>query len=82
MSLVECTLHSGRTHQIRVHMHHLGHPVLGDSLYGRNAQRAAPRQMLHSWKLGFTHPRSAKRMMFEAPLPEDFQASMAEVETK
>ncbi len=82
VSLVECTLHSGRTHQIRVHLHHLGHPVLGDSLYGRNAQRAAPRQMLHSWKLGFTHPRSTKRMLFEAPIPEDFQASMAEVETK
>lgn len=74
VSLVECVLHSGRTHQIRVHMHHLGHPVLGDSLYGRNQQRAAPRQMLHSWKLGFTHPRMAARMLFEAPLPEDFQA--------
>ncbi|MGH8163426.1 MAG: RluA family pseudouridine synthase [Rhodanobacteraceae bacterium] len=74
VSLVECTLHSGRTHQIRVHMHHLGHPVLGDSLYGRNRQVTAPRQMLHAWKLGFTHPRSRKRMLFEAPIPEDFRA--------
>ncbi|MBA3831619.1 MAG: RluA family pseudouridine synthase [Chthoniobacterales bacterium] len=73
VSLVECTLHSGRTHQIRVHMHHLGHPVLGDSLYGRNQQRVAPRQMLHSWKLGFAHPRTGERMLFEAPMPGDFR---------
>ncbi len=74
VSLVECTLHSGRTHQIRVHLHHLGHPVLGDNLYGRNRQISAPRQMLHSWKLGFTHPRTSERVLFEAPLPEDFRA--------
>ncbi len=74
MSLLECTLHSGRTHQIRVHFHHLGHPVLGDSLYGRNSQIPAPRLMLHSWKLGFTHPRTGERMLFEAPLPEDFRS--------
>jgi 23S rRNA pseudouridine1911/1915/1917 synthase len=74
LSLVECTLHSGRTHQIRVHMHHLGHPVLGDSLYGRNRQVTAPRQMLHAWKLGFTHPRTRERLLFEAPVPEDFRA--------
>ena len=73
VSLVECTLHSGRTHQIRVHMHHLGHPVLGDSLYGRNRQVTAPRQMLHAWKLGFTHPRTNERMLFEAPPPDDFR---------
>ncbi len=73
VNLVECTLHSGRTHQIRVHLHHLGHPVLGDSLYGRNRQISAPRQMLHSWKLGFTHPRTGERMLFEAEIPEDFR---------
>jgi 23S rRNA pseudouridine1911/1915/1917 synthase len=82
VSLVECTLHSGRTHQIRVHLHHLGHPVLGDNLYGRNRQMAAPRQMLHSWKLGFTHPRSGQRVLFEAPLPPDFQAALASVAAK
>ncbi|MGH7937463.1 MAG: RluA family pseudouridine synthase [Bryobacteraceae bacterium] len=76
LSLVECTLHSGRTHQIRVHMHHLGHPVLGDSLYGRNPQVTAPRQMLHAWKLGFTHPRTNERMLFEAPIPDDFRARL------
>jgi 23S rRNA pseudouridine1911/1915/1917 synthase len=82
VSLDECTLHSGRTHQIRVHLHPLGHPVLGDSLYGRNRQIAAPRQMLHSWKLGFTHPRTKERMLFEAPIPEDFRAAMARAEKK
>src|SRR5450432_3580466 len=81
VSFVECTLHSGRTHQIRVHFHHLGHPVLGDSLYGRNRQIPAPRQMLHSWKLGFTHPRAGEQMLFEAPLPDDFQTVMNAVFT-
>ncbi|MEP6936597.1 MAG: RluA family pseudouridine synthase [Chthoniobacterales bacterium] len=72
LSLVECTLHSGRTHQIRVHFHHLGHPVLGDKLYApKNAQRY-PRQMLHATKLGFRHPQRGGQMQFEAPLPEDF----------
>jgi 23S rRNA pseudouridine1911/1915/1917 synthase len=71
MSLVECILHSGRTHQIRVHLHHLGHPVIGDAIYGKRG--TAPRQMLHAWKLGFTHPRSKEAMLFEAPLAADFQ---------
>jgi 23S rRNA pseudouridine1911/1915/1917 synthase len=71
ISLVECVLHSGRTHQIRVHLHHLGHPVIGDSLYGK--KNAAPRQMLHAWKLGFTHPRTKERLFFEAPIPPDFR---------
>ena len=72
ISLVECVLHSGRTHQIRVHLHHLGHPVLGDKVYGRKGAREFPRQMLHAWKLGFTHPRTGKRLTFEAPVPADF----------
>ena len=75
LSLVECALHSGRTHQIRVHLHHLGYPVIGDSLYGKKA--AAPRQMLHAWKLGFTHPRTGERHFLEAPIPEDFRSLMA-----
>ncbi len=74
MSLLECVLHSGRTHQIRVHLHHLGHPVVGDALYGKKGD--APRQMLHAWKLGFSHPRTHRPMLFEAPIPEDFQAMM------
>ncbi|CAN5490701.1 RluA family pseudouridine synthase [soil metagenome] len=76
LSLVECTLHSGRTHQIRVHLHHLGHPVLGDKLYAPRAAKGFARQMLHAWKLGFTHPRTAEWKEFEAPLPADFNAAL------
>ncbi|MDQ3197573.1 MAG: RluA family pseudouridine synthase [Verrucomicrobiota bacterium] len=71
VSLLECAIHSGRTHQIRVHLQHLGHPVLGDALYGKKA--TAPRQMLHAWKLGFTHPQARERLFLEAPIPEDFR---------
>jgi 23S rRNA pseudouridine1911/1915/1917 synthase len=76
MSLLECTLHSGRTHQIRVHLHHLGHPVLGDKLYGGKRAGAFPRQMLHAWKLAFRHPRTGEVMTFEAPVPPDFAEAM------
>ena len=69
-TLVECTLHTGRTHQIRVHLQHLGHPLLGDETYGKRA--GFPRQMLHAWKLGFTHPRTGARMSFVSPIPADF----------
>jgi 23S rRNA pseudouridine1911/1915/1917 synthase len=69
-TLVECTLHTGRTHQIRVHLKHLGHPLLGDEVYGKRA--GFPRQMLHAWKLGFTHPRTGMRMNFQSPIPADF----------
>ena len=72
MSLVECKLHSGRTHQIRVHLHHIGHPVLGDKIYAPKFAKNFPRQMLHAWKLGFAHPRTGERKEFEAPLPTDF----------
>jgi len=72
MSLVECALHSGRTHQIRVHLHHLGHPVIGDKLYAAKLAKSFPRQMLHAWKLGFAHPRTGEWSEFEAPLPQDF----------
>jgi 23S rRNA pseudouridine1911/1915/1917 synthase len=79
ISLVECTLHSGRTHQIRVHLHHLGHPVLGDKLYGGKRAGDYPRQMLHAWKLAFTHPRTGQVMPFEAPLPPDFAEAMRQI---
>ncbi|HEY1581916.1 MAG TPA: RluA family pseudouridine synthase, partial [Chthoniobacterales bacterium] len=75
LSLVECALHSGRTHQIRVHLHHLGHPIIGDGLYGRKS--GAARQMLHAWKLGFRHPRTNEELFFEAPISEDFRAARA-----
>jgi 23S rRNA pseudouridine1911/1915/1917 synthase len=78
-SLLECRLHSGRTHQIRVHLQHLGHPILGDIVYGGRKAGKFPRQMLHAWKLAFDHPRTKQRMHFEAPLPEDFKRAMREV---
>jgi 23S rRNA pseudouridine1911/1915/1917 synthase len=75
-SLVECKLHSGRTHQIRVHLRHLGHAVLGDKVYARKLAGKFPRQMLHAWKLGFRHPRTGEWNTFEAPLPNDFAEAM------
>ncbi len=76
-SLVECRLHSGRTHQIRVHLHHLGNPVLGDKIYAPRFAKDFPRQMLHAWKLGFRHPRTDAWKHFEAPLPDDFKDAIA-----
>ena len=83
-ALVEATLHTGRTHQIRVHLQHLGCPVIGDPVYGgrtaRHFQQAthyeAPRQMLHAVSLGFIHPVSGKKLTVESPLPEDFVNAM------
>ena len=75
-SLVECRLYSGRTHQIRVHLHHLGHPVLGDKVYAARLAKNFPRHMLHAWKLGFRHPSSGGWKDFEAPLPNDFTAAI------
>ena len=79
-TLAEVTLHTGRTHQIRVHFQFLGFPLVGDATYGnRQNQRlaelthyTAPRQMLHAGQLAFVHPRTGRRMSFSAPLPEDF----------
>jgi 23S rRNA pseudouridine1911/1915/1917 synthase len=78
ISLVQCVLHTGRTHQIRVHLAYLGHAVVGDSLYGSKGE--APRQMLHAWKLGFAHPRTEEQLLFEAPIPPDFQAQLKAAE--
>ena len=75
-SLVECRLHSGRTHQIRVHLHHIGHPVLGDKVYASRLAKDFPRQMLHAWKLGFRHPSTGDWKNFEAPLPSDFATAL------
>ena len=75
-SLIECRLHSGRTHQIRVHLHHLGYPVLGDKVYASRFAKNFPRQMLHAWKLGFRHPRTSQWQTFEASLPEDFDIAL------
>lgn len=69
-ALVECTLHTGRTHQIRVHMKHIGHPVLGDAIYGKRGPFT--RHMLHAWKLGFLHPKTGAPLNFQSPIPPDF----------
>jgi 23S rRNA pseudouridine1911/1915/1917 synthase len=85
-SLIECRLETGRTHQIRVHMSHIGHPLLGDQLYGsgfatkavrlpeeaREALAALGRQALHAAVLGFAHPASGEEMLFESDPPADF----------
>ena len=76
LSLLECRLHSGRTHQVRVHLKHLGHPVLGDKIYGGRFAKLFPRQMLHAWKLGFQHPRTLEWKNFEAPPPRDFETAV------
>jgi len=71
---IECRLETGRTHQIRVHMNHLGHPLLGDPVYGgRRVVTPFPRQALHAWRLGLNHPVSGVAMQWEADLPDDMQ---------
>jgi 23S rRNA pseudouridine1911/1915/1917 synthase len=88
VSLVECRLETGRTHQIRVHMKYINHPLFNDSNYGgdqilrgttftkykqfvQNCFKLLPRQALHAKTLGFKHPVSGEKMMFESELPED-----------
>ena len=73
-TLILCDLHTGRTHQIRVHMLHIGTPILGDPIYAKPARQPAQpgRLMLHAWQLCVTHPRTGKRMEFEAPLPDEY----------
>ena len=73
-SLLRLELDTGRTHQIRVHMAHLGHPLVGDFLYGREAPELIPRPALHSWQVTFRHPITAQELTFTAPLPRDMEA--------
>jgi 23S rRNA pseudouridine1911/1915/1917 synthase len=73
-TLVELALQSGRTHQIRVHMAAIGHPVVGDARYGTPDRRLGPgRFFLHAFRLGLTHPSSGERMEFSSPLPADLE---------
>lgn len=77
-SLVECELETGRTHQIRVHMSAIGHPVIGDDLYGKSSEGlGVPRPMLHATRLRLEHPKSGELMEFESPLPSDFSKHLA-----
>lgn len=81
---IEVRLHTGRTHQIRVHFQHVGHPLVGDHVYGMRTNirlteltgYTAPRQMLHAWRLSFTDPIAGNRLKLEAPLPSDFQEAV------
>ena len=81
---VEAEIHTGRTHQIRVHLQHLGHPVVGDATYGEKQNKkfitttgyTAPRVLLHARELSFLHPRTKKSVKFEAPLPKDFRDAL------
>jgi 23S rRNA pseudouridine1911/1915/1917 synthase len=80
-SLVRVTLHTGRKHQIRVHLSDRGSPIVGDTVYGRTAKPAkgitAPRLMLAATKLAFAHPRTGQRLTFELPTPPEFAAAFA-----
>lgn len=84
VALLEIDLATGRTHQIRVHMKHIRHPLVGDSTYGearwkalerrvRNPLRDFPRPALHAWRLAFAHPASGEQLQFVAPVPEDMR---------
>ena len=74
---VQCTLHTGRTHQIRVHMAHLGFSLVADTVYGGKASAQMSRQALHAFRLAFIHPVSGESLEFTAPLPEDMRLAAA-----
>ena len=81
-SVLACRLETGRTHQIRVHLQKLGHPIWGDPVYGKRNAPAVPhmaRQALHAEKLALTHPLTGKIAHWQAPLPEDMQQLIAEL---
>lgn len=79
-TLVECQLETGRTHQIRVHMKYIGYPLAGDPVYGPRKTLPGTGQFLHAQVLGFTHPTTGEHMEFSAPLPENFQETLASLE--
>jgi 23S rRNA pseudouridine1911/1915/1917 synthase len=94
--LIEAELQTGRTHQIRVHLAHVGHPVVGDSTYGVGAERGmsgpdrrwamelakrVPRQFLHAARLSFRHPRTGEELRFESGLPRELADAAAWAET-
>lgn len=82
MTLVECKLDTGRTHQIRVHMSYIGHPLAGDDTYGiKKDMFAGKGQYLHAAVLGFTHPSTGERMEFSAPLPDYFEETLKKLKS-
>lgn len=74
-ALIEAMPRTGRTHQIRVHLSAIRHPIVGDAVYGRRS-KLIERQFLHAWRLVFTHPRTGERMMLEAALPQDLETAL------
>lgn len=77
-ALLEVTLETGRQHQVRAHLAHVGLPVLGDAVYGRSVpEHAARRPLLHAWRLAFAHPVSGERVAVESPLPADLERMLA-----
>ena len=76
LSLIECRLHTGRTHQIRVHLAARGHPLVADAIYGGRPALGMTRQALHAFRLGFRHPVSGAAVRFEAPPPHDFTQAL------
>lgn len=75
-TLIKCILETGRTHQIRVHLKYIGHPLVGDPLYGPAKTIKGNGQFLHAGKLGFKHPRTGKELVFDVPLPEIFRKTL------
>ena len=80
-TLLEVILHTGRTHQIRVHMAYLGYPVIGDSVYGVTSPLIS-RQALHARVIAFCHPRLHKRVSFTAEIPDDLKRLFTSLQTK
>ncbi|WP_419026093.1 RluA family pseudouridine synthase [Emergencia sp.] len=80
-TMVELLLETGRTHQIRVHMSHIGHPLVGDYLYGGENPWLIERQALHAFKLSFNHPLTGDRLEIEAPLPADIQEVIEKIKS-
>ncbi len=79
VSLVRCKLHTGRTHQIRVHMAFLGHPLLADEIYGGKPLAGLTRQALHAWRLGFVHPVTGEALRLKSEPPADMAAALDEL---
>ena len=82
-TLLHCKLETGRTHQIRVHLSHIGKPILGDPVYGPKKQKFnIDGQLLHAFKIGFTHPVTGKEMTFTSELPEYFSEILGKLSRK